>query len=493
MSYSDLRQWLEVVASHGELKRISGADWDMEMSNICEIIHREGKDPKPALLFDDVPGYPKGYRTLFALLASSWRVAKSLGLPEDQTDPLSLVRNWRSKLRNIRLIPPEFVSSGPVQANIDTGDKIDLLKFPVPRFHELDGGRYIGTAHAVIQREPDDGWVNLGTYRIMLVDRNRLTLHIVEAGGHGGIIMHEKYFKRGKVMPVAIAIGLDPTLWMFSFSHMPAWGVSEYNYAGAIKGKPVEVIEGQHTGLPLPANAEIVIEGECHPGELVEEGPFGEWHGYYANRRLLQVPEPVIRVKAVYYRDDPILTGAHMAVPPHDTTLPMAVFHSAGIWDRLEAFGIPGIKGVWCHELGSGQLFNVISIEQLYAGHARDVGIIASHHPKLSRYTIVVEEDIDPSNLEQVLWALVTRVLPDESIQILRGERSGSHDPAIRLEEKEKYRVAPEPLTSSRAIIDACRSLTWKADWYPIARTSPELKARLLKKWQAVLSDVIKR
>ena len=105
----------------------------------------------------------------------------------------------------------------------------------------------------------------------------------------------------------------------------------------------------------------------------------------------------------------------------------------------------------------------------------------------------MVEEDIDPSNLEQVLWALVTRVLPDESIQILRGERSGSHDPAIRLEEKEKYRVAPEPLTSSRAIIDACRSLTWKADWYPIAKTSPELKARLLKKWQAVLSDVIKR
>ncbi len=487
-----LREWLEAVKAHGELKGISGASCDLEMSNICELIHRKGKVPTPALLFDKVPGYPDGYRTMFAILSSGWRLAKTLGLPEDQVDHMSLVRNWRRKIGKIKLTPPQVVSSGAVQENIDIGDKIDLFKFPVPRFHELDGGRYIGTAHSVIQKEPDEGWVNLGTYRVMVVDQNRVTLHTVEAGSHGGLIMHEKYFKRGKVMPVAIAMGTDPTMWLFSFSHMPPWGTSEYNFVGAIKGKPVEVIEGKYTGLPLPANAEIIIEGEAHPGEVADEGPFGEWHGYYANQALLKVPEPVIRVKAIYYRDNPILTCAHMTIPPHDTSLAMAVLHSAGIWDRLEAFGIPGIKGVWCHELGAGQLFNVVSIEQMYAGHARDVGIIASHVPKISRYTVVVEDDIDPSDLEQVMWAVVTRGRPDEAIQILQSERSGSHDPAVPLEEKTRYTSTPKPITSSRAVIDACRNLKWKSGWYPVAKTSDELQAKIIEKWKTELADVIR-
>ena len=463
------------------------------MGGIAELVQAEGKEPKPLLVFDNIPGYPRRYRTLFALLGSPWRIAKTLGLAEDRVDRMSLVRNWREKSRELRLIPPRLVTSGPVQANTLTGDQVDLLRFPVPRFHELDRGRYMGTCHTVIQKDPDDGWVNLGTYRLMVVDHNRLALHVLERQ-HGSMIMHQKYFSRGRPMPVAIAIGIDPALWWTSCRRITPWGVSEYDYAGGIKGEPLEVIEGPHTGLPLPARAEIVIEGECHPGDLADEGPFGEWSGYYGNLGLSPVPEPVVRVKAIHFRDDPILTCEHMAIPPHDASaLGVAVNQSVVIWNRLESAGIPGIKGVWCYSEAAGaQLFNVVSVEQMYAGHARDVGLLASQNSEISRYTIVVEEDIDPSDLKQVIWALVSRSLPDRAIQILHHCGSQTSDPAISPEEKRKYRVAPKPLVASKVIIDACRPLEWKPEWYPIVRISDGLRSEILGKWQAVFTDLLK-
>lgn len=488
----DLRDWLQAVERRGELHHISGANWDLEMSGMAEIVQAEGKEPKPVLLFDSVPGFPKEYRTLFGLLASPWRIAQTLGLQENQLDRMSLVRNWRKKSLELRPIPPSFVAAWPVHTTSDSGDQVDLLKFPSPRFHELDRSRYIGTGHTVIQKDPDAGWVNLGTYRVMLVDRNRLALHMLERQ-HGSLLMHQKYFSRGRVMPVAIAIGMDPVLWWTSCRRLTPWGVSEYDYAGGIKGEPIEVVAGPHTGLPLPARAEIVIEGECHPGELVDEGPFGEWCGYYANLGLATVPEPVIRVKAVHYRDNPILTCEHPAIPSHDASaLAVAVGSSVALWNRLEAAGIPGIRGVWCYSEAAGAiLFNVISIEQMYAGHARDVGLIAAHNPEIGRYNIIVEEDIDPSDLKQVVWAMVSRNMPDRAIQMLYHCGSQSSDPAIPPEEKRKYRVAPKPLLGSRVIIDACRPMEWKEEWYPVARISDELRTKIIQRWQPVLSGLL--
>lgn len=485
----DLRDWLEAVESRGEVKHVSGAGCDLEMSSIAELVQAEGKEPKPVLLFNDIPGYPKGYRTLFGLESSTWKIAKTLGLSEEQLDRISLVRNWHSKSRDLRFIPPILVTSGPVQTHSVTGNQVDLLQFPSPRFHELDGGRYIGTGHTVIQKDPDTGWVNLGTYRIMLVDSNRLALHVVE-NNHGSLIMHQKYFSRNRVMPVAIAIGIDPAIWWTSCRRLTPWGVSEYDYVGGIKGEPIEVIEGPYTGLPLPARAEIVIEGECHPGELVDEGPFGEWCGYYANLGLTPVPEPVIRVKAVHYRDNPILTCAHPVIPPHDSgALGSAIAYSVIVWNRLEAAGIPGINGVWCYSEAAGAAgFIVVSIKQMYTGHSRDVGLLASQNNATTRYTIVVEEDIDPTDPKQVIWALVSRNLPDRAIQLLHHCGALSSDPAVPLHEKKKYRVAPKPLLTSKVIIDACRPLEWKEEWYPVARMSDELRTKIIKKWQAVLS-----
>ena len=139
MSFHGLRDFLEVVELYGELKAFKDASWDLEMSSIAEIVTTHGKDPKPVLLFDDIPGHRKGYRTLFSLKGSPRRLALALNIAGDKVDRWNLLQNWRKKCQNIQLIPPKLVSSGPVKDNSMIGDQVDLLKFTTPRFHELDG------------------------------------------------------------------------------------------------------------------------------------------------------------------------------------------------------------------------------------------------------------------------------------------------------------------------------------------------------------------
>lgn len=489
MDFTDLRQFLAAVDSRGELKTVKGAAWDLEMGALVELVYREGKDPKPVMVFDDIPGYPKGFRTAFGMLASTWRLARTLGLPENETAPMQLHQNWYRRHQEIRAIAPRAVDTGPVMENTVTGAGIDVLKFPVPRFHEMDGGRYIGTAHAVIQKDPDSGWVNVGTYRVMVAGKDRLALHATP-GKHGNI-MTNKYFAKGMAMPVAIAIGLDPVLWWFACQPDTPWGMSEYEAAGGIMGKPFEVITGAHSGLPFPAHCEIVIEGECRPGETVDEGPFGEWSGYYANRGLKPVPEPVIRVTAIHHRNNPILTCSMPAVPPHTFTLMLAIADSVGIRSRLENYGIPGIKGVWSNFTGSGGLFNVISLEQLYSGHALQAGILASQYSaEMGAFTVVVDDDIDPSNMDQVLWAMVTRTRLDRQIHVIPHCHTNNVHPAIPPEEKMQDGKI-KLLTAARVVIDACRELSWKKDWYPVSRISPEFREQMLQKWGSLFSELI--
>ena len=191
MGHKDIRDWIKVVEQDGELKKINGADWNLEMGGITEILYRESKRPVPALLFDDIPGYPKGYRTLFGFLSSPRRLSRALCLPVSN-ERLAVVESFRNKMRSLKRIPPKFVDSGPVLENRLIVDAIDLYKFPIPRHHELDGGRYIGTGHTVILRDPDTGYINLGTYRSMLIDRDHIALHSTE--GQHGIIIRHKYF-----------------------------------------------------------------------------------------------------------------------------------------------------------------------------------------------------------------------------------------------------------------------------------------------------------
>ena len=155
--YTDFRDWLEIVDSIGELKKVDGVDWNLEMGTLAELLSRESKSGVvPAVLFDNVPGYPKGFRTLFAQNASFKRMALNLGLPMELSN-LDLVRAFRQKLVTHEPIKHKVVTKGPILENVDSGDKVNLLKFPVPFMHELDGGRFIGTACLITTHDPDEG------------------------------------------------------------------------------------------------------------------------------------------------------------------------------------------------------------------------------------------------------------------------------------------------------------------------------------------------
>jgi 4-hydroxy-3-polyprenylbenzoate decarboxylase len=477
MAFKDLRDWLNEVEKMGQLKKVDGANWDLEMGAITELIYQEGKGTPPAVLFDKVPGYPEGFRAIFGMTCSVERMALTLSLPPVKTG-VELVRAYRDKLKDFKPIAPRFLEDGPILENIDRGDDVNVLKFPVPMHHELDGGRYIGTGCMTMTRDPDEGWVNFGAYRVMVHDEKTIGFYI-SPGKHGNL-HRQKYFDKNQPCPAVVCVGQDPLLFLASGNEVP-YGLSEYDYAGGFKGEPIDVVKAEYTGFPIPAYAEIVLEGEAVPGDEKLEGPFGEWSGYYASDARI---EPVIRVKNVYYRNNPIHTCARPGRPPSDYSFSKCVVKSAMIWDELERAGVPNVKGVWCHEAGGGRMFNIVSIKNSYPGHSRQAGMITSQchaGAYLGRYVIVVDDDIDPSNTFDVLWAIASRSEPAESIEIIRSCWSGPLDPRIPEERKG---------LNSRAIIDACRPYQWRKKFPPVAESSPELREETLKKWHDVIFDL---
>jgi 4-hydroxy-3-polyprenylbenzoate decarboxylase len=470
----DLRDWLEKVDAIGELKTIAGVEWNLEMGAVAEMIYHARPESPPALLFEDIPGYPKGFRVLSGMTNSPRRLALTLGFP-DARNPMDVVRAYRDRMKRFQLIEPKKTDSGPVLENVDRDQEVDVLKFPAPFLHEQDGGRYIGTGDLVILRDPVDDWVNIGTYRVMVHDKDTVGLWM-SPGKHGRLI-REKYFAEGKPCPVLISLGHDPLLFLSSGNEVD-YGTSEFAHAGGHRGRPFDVVESALFGLPMPAHGEIVLEGEILREDLRPEGPFGEWTGYYASSVR---PDPVVKVRRVYYRNDPILTMARPGRPPSDYSFSKCVIKSAMIWDEVEKAGLPGVKGVWCHEAGGGRLFNIISIKQAYPGHSKQAAMLAANcHAGnyLGRFVVVVDEDIDPTNTFDVIWAIASRCDPDEDLDVIRKAWSGALDPRKRVGDN----------FNSRGILDACRPFDWIDEFPPVAESSPELKAKTLKKWSHLIS-----
>ena len=474
--YRDLRDWLQEVEKLGQLKKVNGAHWDLEMGALTQLTHEKYGDKTPALLFDEIPGYPKGYRALYGHFSTVERIALTLGLPE-RLGKVGLVRAYQEKMAHLKPVPVEWVEKGPILENVQTGNDIDVLKFPVPRHHERDCGRYIATASAVMTQDPDQGWFNVGTYRSKVYDGRTVGCQITE--GKHGRIHRDKYFERGQPMKVAIVVGQDPLVYLLGASPVPE-GVFEFEYAGAIKGEPLKVVKGVYTGFPIPAEAEIVIEGETVQDDIMEEGPFGEWTGYYCSK---PVKRPCVRVKAVMHRNNPILCNAPQHRPVDETVMLKCITGSAAIWEALRLSGIPEIRGVWQHEGGAGVRFTIISIKQRYPGHARQVLHVASSCQAGAyngKWTIVVDDDIDPSNITQVLWAMTTRFDPVEDVDLIRKAWSSGRDPMV-LPDTGNF--------NNRILIDACipYGRLLKGDFPPVVAVSPELTQKLTEKWKGIV------
>jgi 4-hydroxy-3-polyprenylbenzoate decarboxylase len=471
--YHDLREWMKLVGELGQLREVRGADWNLELGTLADLNARRG-DKGWALVFDGVKDYPAGYRIATGLNNSRERLAVSLGMEPHWPSEMAFVQAWREKIAAMQLVAPKVVTRGPILENEYSGDKVNMLKFPVPRWHEKDGGRYIGTGCLVITRDPDTGWINAGTYRVMVHDERHLAVYI--SPGHHGFLHRQRYFAQGKPCPVAICFGMDPLLLIPGGSEVE-FGVSEYDYAGGIRGAPIEVIEGSVTGLPFPAAAEIVVEGELTDQSRKPEGPFGEFTGYYASGKR---DECVFEVKRLLHRNDPIITGTVVSRPPHDNCLVWSRIKSGMIWNDLEKAGVPNVRGVWYHQAGQ-RFWLVISIQQRYAGHAKHTLGIASqcrNSAYMGRFIIVVDDDIDPSNTDDVLWALATRCDPASDIDIMRDCWSGPLDPIIHPDHKG---------TNSKALVNACRPWSWRNRFPEVAEPTPELCRTVGEKYAELL------
>ena len=469
----DLRSWLDQMRAAGELKDVSGANPTEEIGGIVDFYQR--KMGLPALLFDDITGFPHGYRVLANILTSIRRISLTLGLPESTTG-VDLVRFWRDYMRGARTIAPKKVSNGLVLENVLLNESVDLKTIPTPQWHEHDGGPYIGTACMVVMRDPKTDWINYGCYRVQR-HNSHLASVMTAKGKHGNLIMRA-YHERGEPCPVAVVVGMHPALFMVAGLEIP-YGKNEYDAAGGLVGEPIRIVDGPVTGLPIPADAEIAFEGMIYPDDLVEEGPLGEWTGYYAGGKKM---EPAIRVKSLLHRDQPILLGAVPAVPPNDDTFYRGTYRAGAVWHQLEAAGVPGIQGVWSHEAGGGRLWLTVSIKQLYAGHAKQAGLVASQcHAAAfnNRFIVVVDDDIEPSNMDQVVWAMCTRLDPREDVEILRGCWSSPLDPM-------SYPPGSRTL-NSRLVIDACKPWTRMDSFPKTVRSSKDLDQRIIAKWGHVL------
>lgn len=478
MSYRDLRDFLNTLDKAGELRVIENTDWNLELGAIAEIVARKHG---PALLFDNIKDYPQGYRVATLLLNTVRRSCLSLGMPPD-LHPLEAIKQWRTKITETKPVPPKEVSSGPIQENHYTGDRVDLNMLPAPKWHEHDGGRYLGTGSCVVTRDPETGYVNVGVYRMQIHSQNTLGIDLAP-GRHGRIIM-EQYHSKGKPCPIAAVFGSEPSLFISSFYSSP-WQTSEYDLAGVIRGSPIEVIRGKYTDLPIPAWGEIAIEGDIvEPGvESKLEGPFGEYTGYYTGQSPL-----VVKVKSLMFRNEPIILG----VPPLNPTygaqsMALPIKTVPEVWQSLQASGIPGVAGVWEMPVSS-RMMMVVSIKQMYPGHSRQAGmaVAASRAAGFAgRFIIVVDDDVDPTDMNQVMWAVATRCDPESAIDTIKNCWSGGIDPLVSPERRER-----KDFRTSRAILDACRPYYWKDKFPKVNRISEDLAERTMEKWREVFVDM---
>lgn len=446
MPFKDLREFIVKLEKEGEVQRIKEeVDWKLEAG---AILRKSAEEGLPAPLFQKVKDYPEGYR-LFGGTASKFsRMAIAIDLSPNTPIKEIMEEYLRRKQQPLK---PILVNDGPCKENIHVGDEVDLLEFPVPMLHEGDGGRYIGTWHLTICKDLDSDWVNWGMYRHMLHNKNTIGILQSTPTKHLWSIYTKSYEPRKKSMEIAIAIGTEPVSALCAANPMP-YGVSEGDIAGGLRGEPVELIKCETVDLAVPATAEIVIEGEMRPHEEMDEGPFGEYTGYVAS---LKRPRPVIHVKAVTHRNNPILTMCCPGVPVDDNCV-LSLTKGAETLAALRARGLP-VTGVYVVPETS-LLLTVVAVKALYSGVTEDIAHVvwgmASGH--WTPYLIIVEDDVDPCNMTQVLHALVTKCHPFRGI--VKEERSpvSSLLPFLNHHEREYRRGA-------KVYFDC----TWPLDWDP--------------------------
>ena len=473
MAFKDNREFIDVLRRTGDVISIKKeVDWDMEAGaisrRVCEL-------SGPALLFEKIKDYPEGYRIFAAPVGTYRRVAIALGLPADT--PIKKIYDEYER-REEQAIPPVVVKKGPCKENIMTGDKVDLYRLPSPMCHDGDGGRYIGTWGFVVCKDPDSNWTNWGMYRFHV--NNQWSLAMSPAPGSNlGMLFRQKFLPQKKRMPVAAVVGADPLSSIAASAGYPV-GKSEADLAGSLQQAPVELVKCETNDLLVPANAEVVIEGEILPDVSSAEGPFGEYPGY---RSMGFEPKLYCRVTAITHRNSPVLTMSNLGVPPDDSHVGGCLSTAVSVKKRVQRAGIPVVD---CYVPPEGAAFMaIVSVKKGGNDIARQVGDAIGRRRAWISKIIVVDEDVDVFDMSKVIHAFSVKCHATRGI-FLKNSAPGSGNPfspADSAEEKNKS-------ISAVAVFDCTWPLEWPQKDIPIKAAfdviyTPELRNKVLANWNA--------
>lgn len=419
MPLTDLRHYIEALRGLGEIHEIDApVALDLELG---AIIRRCGETGSPAPLFNAFSDHPAGFRILGAPASTSAqpgmelaRVAVSLELPPTASG-LDITEAIAASLDK-PAIDPVIVDDAPVFENVVTGEEVDLNILPVPLLHYGDGGRYLNTFGCIVARTPDGSWTNWSIARMMLVDGKRLT-GIVALEQHVGMIA-KMWADIGKPMPFALALGVEPSIPFICGMPLPAH-VTEAGRLGALMGRAIRTVRCKTVDLEAPASAEILIEGHLHLDELVEEGPMGEFAGYVPMDPKMR--RPTYRISAISHRDNAILPVVAAGEPVEENHTAWGIPTSAQILYDLRKAGIPA-TAAWI-PLQTALHWLVVTVPRDWRRKSgldetqalcRRIGevMFSTKAGALIPKVIVVNDDVDPTNLKELVWAFATRCHP---------------------------------------------------------------------------------
>ncbi len=420
MSYRDLREFIDFLEKRGELKRVSApVDPKLEMTEICDRLLRQGG---PAVLFEN----PKGYDipVLANLFGSERRVALGMGQESvaalrdvgellaflRQPDPPKGLRHaigMAPVLKQVLNMGPKTVRNAPCQEVVLEGDEIDLNRLPIQTCWPGDAGPLV-TWPLVVTRGPEKERQNLGIYRMQQIGRNRLIMRWL---AHRGGALDFRDFQRanpGKPFPVSVALGADPFTTLGAVTPVPDT-LSEYGFAGLLRGGKTQVTKSISNDLQVPATAEFILEGHILPDDMADEGPFGDHTGYYNEVERF----PVMTVTHISHRRNPIYHSTYTGRPPDEPAALGVALNEVLVPLLIKQF--PEIVDFYLPPEGCSYRLAVITIKKEYPGHAKRVMFGAWSFLRQFMYTkfiVVCDDDIDARNWHDVIWAMTTRMDP---------------------------------------------------------------------------------
>ncbi len=408
MADQSLRGYLQLLELNGELVRI---DKPVDpMLNMAAIEWRVYKELKKASLFTNITGHP-GWRACSQIFADRRKWAIAMGVEEDR-----LLETLSSRLTKPIDAVTVSADGAAVKQRRQLGAEVDLLSLPTMLVSERDGGRYIASGIA-ITRDPETQIRNVSVHRQQVKGKDMTGF--VMAARHTRRI-YDKYSLRNEAMPVAIVVGAHPAIF-FGAAFTTAYGLDELSLAGALLNDPVRLVKCETNDLEVPADAELVIEGEILPNNYMEmEGPFGEVPGTYC-----AVGEShVMKVKAITMRNDPIFYGIHCGFPETDTQAVTALGIEVATLEHMRRVeGGLDLMDVRCLTV-SGLMMIVIKLRPKAAGQAKTALMAALSGPYLHpKIAIAVDDDIDTSDLSQIIWSIATRVHADRDLTLIPNTR----------------------------------------------------------------------